>query len=252
MFLILDAKQIENLKKCGHILSKVMDRALGAVKIGVTTAEIDKIVEDELKKWGAKPSFKGYDVGGDIYPNAICISINSELVHGLPSPQTVLKDGDLISIDIGAFYGGVHTDMARTIGLGKITPETTRLIEVTKKSLEVGISQAIGGYNVGAIGHAIEKYVKSQNLSVIKELVGHGIGTSVHMDPQIPNYGDGSLGPTIKNGMALAIEPMVAIGSSKLKTEEDGWTISMRDNSLCAHFEDTVVVIDGQPVIVTN
>jgi methionyl aminopeptidase len=252
MFLILDTKQIENLKKCGHILAEVMNQALKAVKVGVTTAEIDKIVEDELERRGAKPSFKGYNVGGDIYPNSICISINAELVHGLPSSQVVLKEGNIVSIDIGAFYSGIHTDMARTVGLGKISPEAKKLIKVTQKALKVGISQARGGYNIGAIGQAIEKYVKGSGLNVIKDLVGHGIGTSLHMEPQIPNYGDGSLGPAIKNGMALAIEPMVTNGNPKLETEENGWTISTKDNSLCAHFEDTVVIVEGKPVIVTR
>lgn len=252
MFLILSQKQIEDIKECGHILAEVFNSALKLVKPGVSTFEINWFIESELKKRGAVPSFLNYKVGGDSYPSSSCISKNADLVHGLPSKEDVLKEGDIISIDAGAYFKGVHTDMARTVGVGKISESDQELIDATKKSLEIGIAAVKIGQNIGMIGKAIEETAINYKLSVIKELVGHGIGTELHMEPQIPNYGDGSLGPSIKNGMALAIEPMLSAGSNKVKTKEDGWTVTMKDGSNCAHFEDTVVIVDGMTVIVTR
>ncbi|MEK7096487.1 MAG: type I methionyl aminopeptidase [Patescibacteria group bacterium] len=252
MFLILSQKQIEDIKVCGHILAEVFDSVLKLVKPGVSTFEINQFIESELKKRGAASSFLNYEVGGEFYPSSSCISKNADLVHGLPSKEDVLKEGDIVSIDAGAYFKGVHTDMARTVGVGKISENDHELIDITKKCLEIGVSAAKPDQNIGMIGKRIEEEANKRGLSVVKELVGHGIGTELHMEPQIPNYGDGLLGPSIKNGMALAIEPMLSTGSNKVKTKEDGWTVTMKDGSNCAHFEDTVVIIDGKTVIVTR
>jgi len=249
----LNHEQLVAIKKCGHILAEVMDVVEAAVRPGTTTGDLDLLAEQELKKRDASPSFKGYRVpGSGVYPASLCTSINDEIVHGLPSKNRPLIDGDIISLDLGAFHGGVHTDMARTVGVGDISQEAKKLIAITKDCLMAGISVAKKGTRIGKIGNTIERLALSEGFDVVRELVGHGIGPEIHLEPQIPNYGQGSEGPIIEEGMALAIEPMVIAGEPDIDLEPDGWTIVTSDGALAAHFEHTIVIQEGLPVIVTR
>lgn len=249
---ILSRKQILNLKQCGHILAIALNKVESRVQAGVTTKELDEIAEKSIRSQGAKPSFLGYNVVGiGKYPASICISINEEIVHGIPKEGLVIKDGDIVSLDLGAKFKGICTDMAITVPVGAVSEESKRLIEVTKKCLSLGIDQAKAGNKIGAIGEAVQKYAEANNFGVVRDLVGHGIGEKPHMDPKIPNYGTASEGPEIQENMALAIEPMITAGDFRIKTGDDNWTIKTSDNSLAAHFEHTIVIENGKPVIVT-
>ncbi|MFA5926821.1 MAG: type I methionyl aminopeptidase [Patescibacteria group bacterium] len=250
---ILNKNQIEAIKECGKILSQAMDEVEKSIAPNLTAAEIDSIAESAILKGGAKPSFKNYEVhGGGIYPSTSCISINDEIVHGLPTSDKILREGDIVSVDLGANKGGVHTDMARTFAVGKVSSQAQKLIDMTRRCLEVGLSSVRAGAKIGQIGHNIQKTAESEGFGVVRDLVGHGIGPEVHMEPSVPNYGRGNEGPVIVEGMALAIEPMLTTGSHRIKVAPDGWTILTTDGSLAAHFEHTVVVEDGKPVVVTR
>ncbi len=250
---MLNKEQIKNIKICGKILSSSINQVAQAVRPGIATEKLDRIAEQCIRKQKAEPSFKGYLVAGvGRFPASLCVSVNSEVVHGIPRHDYFLKEGDIVSLDLGARYAGVYTDMAITVAVGEISDEAKRLIDVTKKSLEIGINSAIEGNHIGAIGESIESYVNANGFGVIKDLVGHGIGVKPHMDPKIPNFGKKSDGPKIVEGMALAIEPMVTAGDFNVKTLEDNWTIVTRDNSLSAHFEHTVIIENGLAMVVTQ
>lgn len=251
---ILTPKQIKDIKVCGKCLSNALGEVIRNSKIGIKTIDLDKIAEDSLLKQECTPTFKNFFVAGQgHYPATLCISINEEIVHGIPTHHRILKEGDVVSFDLGARYNGVCTDMATTILIGKTDDERKKqLIDVTKKSLEIGIKEAKVGNFIGDIGYAIQSYAESFGFGIVREYVGHGIGTEPHLSPQIPNYGAKRTGARILEGMALAIEPMLTLGDYRTIIHEDGWTVKTLDQSVAAHFEHTVVIIDKKPIIVTN
>ena len=218
-----------------------------AVEPGVTTAEIDKIAFDYITKCGAEPNFLGY--GG--FPATACISINDEVIHGIPGKDRVIKAGDIVSIDLGAKLNGFNGDNAATFAAGDISPEAKRLCDTTRESLYVGIQKAVAGGRVGDIGSAIATYCEERGFSVVREYVGHGVGKNLHEDPSVPNYGTPGRGVRLLPGMTIAIEPMINMGKAGVKTLSDGWTVKTKDGSLSAHFEHTVAITTDGPVILT-
>lgn len=253
MIEILTDEQIEDLRAGGVILARALEKVVGMVKPGMPTLGLDLIAETELCRLGAKPSFKFYSEPGEKpFPATICVSINDEVVHGAPTKSKIIKDGDLVSLDIGCSYRNLYTDMAVTVGVGKIKPIEQKLILTTKKALSIGIGKARHGNYIGDIGEAIEKYVTANGFSVVKDLVGHGIGSKLHQDPNIPNFGRAKTGERLLEGFALAIEPMVNIGGQEIRISKDGWTVTTSDQKKSAHFEHTVVVTKGSPQVVTK
>ncbi len=233
------------MQKAGRIVATVLNELEAAIKPGVTTKELDEIAETTILKLGGVPAFKGY--GG--FPASICTSVNEEVVHGIPGKR-VLKEGDIISIDVGAFYEGYCGDAARTFPVGKISPLAEQLLQVTKEALEKGVAMAKVGNRLTDISHAIQTHVEASGFSVVRQYVGHGIGQKMHEEPQVPNYGLPGRGPRLKAGMALAIEPMVNTGEFPVRTLSDNWTVVTQDGSLSAHFEDTVFITeDGNEVL---
>lgn len=230
----------------GKILAKIMKELEGRVKPGIKTSELDRLAESLILKSGGKCSFKGYEN----FPTCLCTSINEEIVHAIPSNR-VLKEGDIISLDLGILYKGFHNDMAVTLPIGKVSPETRRLIRITKKALKRGIKKIRPGNTFGDIGNTIQRYVESQGFNVVRDLCGHGIGKEIHEDPQILNYGKRKTGPEIKEGMVLCLEPMVTVGDWKLKKSKDGFGYEAADGSLSAHFEQTIAVTKNGIKILT-
>lgn len=247
MITIKSDREVELLSIAGNIVYETHQYLKDYIKPGITTSELDKLAEDFIRKHDASPSFKGYDG----FPSSICTSINQEVVHGIPS-KTKLKEGDIISIDIGACYKGYHGDSAWTYAVGEISKEKKELMENTEQALYEGLKQVKPGNRVGDISNAIETYAKKHNLGVVKELVGHGVGTSIHEDPDIPNFGEEKTGPKLRKGMVFAIEPMLNLGSPNIVMLDDGWTIETEDFSPSAHFEHTVVVTDDGYKILTG
>ena len=238
MISIKSEKEIQTIREGGKILAQIMKELEKKVEPGITTKYLDKVSEDLVLRYKAKPSFKNHQG----FPATLCTSTNEELVHCIPSNRK-LKEGDIISLDLGILFKGFHTDMAVTMPVGgKISPEAQRLIRVTKKSLKRGIKKVRPGNTFGDIGNTIQRYVEGQGFNVVRELFGHGIGKELHEDPQIPNYGKRKTGPEIKEGMTFCIEPMVTIGDWKLKKARDNYGYQTRDSSLCAHFEHTIAV----------
>jgi len=249
---ILNENQITAMRECGRILALAMGEVKKAVKPGISTHELDCIAEKSIRERGASPSFKNYKVAGiGFYPASLCVSVNSEIVHGIPSKNRFLKEGDIVSFDLGARYKNVCSDMAITVPIGKVSNEAQILIKNTSECLDRGIFASIVGNRIGAIGEAVFHHATACGLGVVRDLVGHGIGELPHMDPMIPNYGKSSSGPKIIENMALAIEPMITSGGYRVKTNPDGWTIVTADGSLSAHFEHTIIIINGMPEIVT-
>jgi methionyl aminopeptidase len=242
-------REIETMAVGGKILAAAHAAVRAAVRPGVSTAELDKVAEDFIRSHeGATPSFKG--LYG--FPASICASVNEEIVHGIPSPRRVLKEGDIISVDIGVYYGGLHTDSARTVPVGVIDEETARLLQVTEESLEAGIAQVKAGNHVGDIGAAIEARVKAGGFVVVRDLVGHGVGHSMHEEPQVPNHGKPRRGPKLAAGLTIAIEPMVNAGTADTRTLPDKWTVVTLDGKRSAHFEHTVAVTEGGARVLTR
>lgn len=245
MISIKSDREIELLEIAGNIVYETHQYLRPFIKEGVTTKELDTLAEEFIRSHGATPSFKGYND----FPASICTSINEEVVHGIPSKRR-LRNGDIISIDIGACYKGYHGDSAWTYAVGEVSPKRKYLMEHTEKSLFVGLSMVKPGNRVGDIGHAIYEYATSHNLGVVRELVGHGVGTSVHEEPEVPNYGKPHTGPVLKEGMVIAVEPMLTLGRRDICILDDDWTIETVDNSPSAHFEHTVVVTkDGVKIL---
>lgn len=238
-------REIELLQKAGHIVYLTHQYLKPYIKEGITTKELDTLAEEFIRSQGATPSFKGYNG----FPGSICASINNQVVHGIPG-KTKLKKGDIISIDIGACYKGYHGDSAWSYPVGEISDKKQYLLEHTEKSLYKGLAQVRPGNRIGDISHAIEEYANKYNLGVVKELVGHGVGSKLHEEPDVPNYGAAGIGPILKEGMVIAIEPMLNLGSPDIYILEDGWTIETDDYSPSAHFEHTVVVTkDGYKIL---
>ena len=249
MITIKSAREVETMAAAGRILADTLALMAGHVAPGVTTQDLDRIAEDFIRSHpGARPSFKGlYD-----FPASLCTSINHEIVHGMPSSERVLEDGDIISIDCGVCLDGLHADSATTVPVGEVSEDVERLLRVTREALGSGIKQAVAGNHVGDIGHAVQKIAEGAGFSVVRELVGHGIGTSFHEEPQVPNYGKPSRGARLQVGMTLAIEPMVNAGRPEIRTLDDKWTVVTTDGSLSAHFEHTVVIEPEGPRILTT
>jgi methionyl aminopeptidase len=239
--------ELDMMREAGRIVALTHRELAAAIRPGITTQELDRIAEDFIRSHRALPSFKGYNG----YPASICTSVNEELVHGIPGSRS-LQDGDIISIDIGANIQGFHGDSAWTYPVGNISETAADLLRVTEESLMRGIEQARTGNRLSDIGHAVQKHVEASGLSVVRDYVGHGIGTEMHEDPQIPNYGPPGKGLRLKAGMTLAIEPMVNVGTYQCKTLADNWTVITADGSLAAHFEHTVAVTEDGPVIMTQ
>ena len=240
------------MRRAGEVVARVKVLIRDAVRPGITTGELDRIAEDEIRRVGATPSFKGYlGVGTVPFSGTICTSINHEIVHGVPG-DIVLAKGDILSVDVGAIVEGLHGDSAFTIGVGEIGEEAARLIGATRESLRLGIAQAKAGARVGDISSAVQTYAESQGYEVVRQYVGHGIGRALHEEPQVPNYGMAGRGPLLKRGMAIAIEPMLNIGTWETEQLDDGWTVVTADGSLSAHFEDTIAITeDGVEVLTT-
>ena len=247
MIVIKSKQQIELMREAGKIVAETHQILKEAVRPGISTLELDKIAEDNIRKYNAIPSFKGY--GG--FPGSICASVNDEVVHGIPSSR-ILKEGDIVSLDIGAYYKGYHSDSAKTHGVGVISEEDRKLIEVTKQSFYEGIKFAKEGYRLSDISHAIQEYVEKYGFSVVRDLVGHGIGTQLHEDHQIPNYGLPGKGPRLQSGMVLAIEPMINAGRYKVKILSDDWTVVTADGKKSAHYEHTIAITEDEPIILSK
>ncbi|MDD5342237.1 MAG: type I methionyl aminopeptidase [Patescibacteria group bacterium] len=234
------AEEIERLRQGGTILARILNNVITAVKPGVSTKELNDLSEKLIREAHAKPSFKNYQG----YPASLCASVNSQVVHAIPSPKQILREGDIITLDLGIWYQGLCTDMARTAVVGKISKDVKKLVEVTKEALRIGTAQVKPGNRIGDISAAVQKYVESNSFSVIRTLFGHGVGYQVHEEPRIPNFGQAKTGPLLQPGMVIALEPMVAIGQPDVKTADDGWSVEMADGSWAAHCEDTIVVTE--------
>lgn len=240
-------QEIELIRQSGDILGRAHAEVAKIIKPGVKTSQLDKVAYDYILSHGGKPSFKGYRG----FPYSLCISVNENVVHGMPG-EYELRDGDIVSIDCGVFFNGFHSDSAYTYPVGQITEESKKLLKITKESLYLGIEQAVSGNRIGDIGYAVQHFVESVGFSVVRELVGHGIGKELHESPEVPNYGKRGKGVKLGEGMVLAIEPMVNAGKKNVIQESDGWTIRTADRKPSAHFEHTVVVQKGKAEILTT
>lgn len=251
MILIKTKKEIDLIKESCKIVAETLQLLKSNVKAGITTLELDKIAEDYIRSNKAVPAFKGYSQGGAPgFPGSICSSIDDEVVHGIPGSRA-LKDGEIISIDIGVLKNGYYGDAAITVAVGNISAEKQKLLEVTERSLHLGIEQAIAGNRVHDISNAVQVYVEANGFSIVRDLCGHGVGKHLHEDPSVPNFGKKGTGAKLKNGMTLAIEPMVNAGKFDVLTAKDGWTILTADGSASAHFEHTILINNNTPEVLT-
>jgi methionyl aminopeptidase len=246
MISIKSDKEIEYMSEAGEIVAKVHEALKEAIKPGITTLALDELAEEIIRAHGAIPSFKGY--GG--FPGSICASVNDEVIHGIPGART-LKEGDIISLDVGALKNGYHGDAARTHPVGKVSDEALALIKVTEESFYEGLKFCRVGYRLSDVSHAIQKYAESRGYGVVRDYVGHGIGTKMHEDPPVPNYGPSGRGPRLTKGMVLAIEPMINQGDYRVRVLDDDWTVVTRDGKWSAHYENTVVITDDEPMLLT-
>ena len=241
------AREIELMREAGRLLSRVHEQLGAAIRPGMSTLEIDQLGEKLIRDLGCVPNFLHYSG----YPASICVSVNDEVVHGIPRKDRILKEGDIVSLDAGLIYKGYHSDAARTHAVGRISPEAQQLIEVTRQSFFEGIKMAREGCHLHDISNAIDAYVSRFGYGIVRALVGHGIGTSLHEDPQIPNFAQKRKGVRLQAGMTLAVEPMINAGGWEVDFLNDGWTVVTRDGSLSAHYENTILVTDGEPEILT-
>ncbi|MDD3173180.1 MAG: type I methionyl aminopeptidase [Herbinix sp.] len=244
---IKSEKEIELMRESGRILANVLEEVMGMIKPGISTLDIDKKCAEIIKGYDCIPSFLNYNG----YPASICVSVNSEVVHGIPNKNRILRDGDIVSLDCGVIYQGFHSDAARTVAVGEISKDARRLIEVTEQSFYEGIKFAKEGHHLHEISEAIQKYVESHGYSVVRDLVGHGIGRNLHEEPQIPNFSQKRRGPRLEVGMTLAIEPMVNAGRYDVYWEDDDWTVVSDDGSLSSHYENTILITKGEPELLT-
>lgn len=249
MIMLKSDQQIKLMQESGRVAITALKKAMKAAKPGVTTKQLDMIVRKSIEKEGATPSFLGY--GG--FPGSACISVNNELIHGIPSEKTVLKDGDIVSLDVGAYKNGYHGDCARTFGIGNISDEAKKIIDVTRQSFYEGIKLARTGYKISDISSAVQKHIEQNGFFVVKTFVGHGIGKNLHESPEVPNYVNENWDSMeLKVGMTLAIEPMVNTSSEQIKILSDGWTVVTADGLLSAHYENTIAITDNDPLILTK
>ena len=248
MIVLKTRRELELMREAGRISAQALKIAGEAVAPGVTTAEIDKIAYAYIKSQGATPSFLNY--GG--FPATACISINKEVIHGIPDHRHVIHEGDIVSIDLGAVFEGFHGDNAYTFACGKISPAAERLCSTTREALYAGLSKAVAGNRLGDIGHAVEEYCISRGYGVVRDYTGHGVGRHLHEDPSVPNYGTPGKGVRLIPGMTIAIEPMINEGTEDVNVLKNGWTVVTADGKLSAHFEHTVAITDGECMILTN
>ncbi len=240
--------QIKEMKEAGRITGEALLIAREHIREGISTYELDKIIRNHIEKQGAKPSFLGYHG----FPGSACISINDEVIHGIPSKKRFLSEGDIVKIDVGAYYKGYHGDAARTVAVGKVSAEAQKLIDVTRESFFEGIKKFQVGNRLGDIGHAIDAYVVANGFSTVKKYIGHGIGQALHESPDVPNYGTEGRGTRLCQGLTLAIEPMVNIGRDDVKEMGDGWTVKTADGTLSAHYENTVALTSEGLIVMTQ
>lgn len=241
------SEEVQKIKESADILAKAHGEVAKHIKVGVKTSHLDKIAEEFIRDNGGVPSFKGYNG----FPASLCISVNEVVVHGFPSKYE-LKDGDIISVDCGVFHQGFHSDSAYTYPVGEVSTPVLDLLRATKDSLYLGIEKAIFGNRIGDIGHAIQKFVEAKGYTVVRELVGHGLGKNLHESPEVPNYGKKGSGPLLKAGMVIAIEPMINLGSRNIVQERDGWTIRTSDRKPSAHYEHTVAIFEDRTEVLTS
>lgn len=246
MFIIKNSEQILLMKKAGRITAEALLVAKEAILPGASTKDIDRKIHRYIEKCGATPSFLGY--GG--FPASACISVNDEVIHEIPSAR-ILREGDIVKVDVGARFRGYNGDSARTFAVGKVSDEALRLISVTEKSFYEAMKVAKAGCRIGDIGHAVENFVISNGFSVVRDYVGHGVGADLHEEPEIPNFGDAGRGARLYADMTVAIEPMVNAGEAKVRTLSDGWTVATADGKLSAHYENSIAITDGEPIILT-
>jgi methionyl aminopeptidase len=239
--------EVDAIRASARVVAACLGMLAGEVRPGVTTGELDRKAEEFIRSRGGRPAFKGYRG----YPASLCVAINEQVVHGIPGPRK-LAEGDIVGLDVGVEMGGYYADSARTVAVGTVTAEAERLLRVTREALERGIAQARAGNRVGDISHAIQRHVESHGFSVVRSLVGHGIGREMHEEPKVPNYGPPDRGPRLMAGQVIAIEPMVNAGVADVQTLEDGWTVVTRDGSLSAHFEHTVAVWPDGPEVLSR
>ena len=248
MIIIKNSEQLALMKKAGRITAEALLVARDMIRPGISTKEIDKKIHDYIVKCDAIPSFLGY--GG--FPGSACISINDEVIHGIPSDRRILKEGDIVKIDVGARFRGYNGDSARTYPVGKVSDEALKLISVTEMSFYEAMKYAKAGNRVGDIGCAVENFVISNGFSVVRDYVGHGVGKDLHEEPEIPNFGKAGRGSRLYAGMTLAIEPMVNIGTHNVKVMSDGWTVKTLDGKLSAHYENSIAITDSDPIVLTD
>jgi methionyl aminopeptidase len=251
MITIKSAREIDLMRRANVIVAEVLQELKRAVRAGITTLELDQIAEELTLKKNATPAFKGYQVGGRIYPRSLCASINDEIVHGIPSARA-LKEGDIIGLDYGVIYQGYYGDSAVTVGIGKVSEEAERLMRVTEQALYRGIEHLKDGERMGKLSSAIQQTAEDAGFSVVRSFVGHGIGRRLHEEPPVPNYGQPESGLRLRQGMVLAIEPMVNVGGYDVAIKDDGWTAVTKDGSLSAHFEHSVAITENGPYILSR
>ena len=243
--------EIEKMRLAGQVVADVHKEILDTIRVGMTTLELDRQAERRIRNAGATPTFKGYRVGNETFPATLCVSLNHEIVHGIPS-ERILEDGDVVSIDCGATLNGFVGDSAITVVVGTSTPEIDKLLECTRGSLYKGIDKARPGNRVGDVGHAVESFVRPYGYGVVEDYCGHGVGRQLHEEPQIPNYGIPGTGRRLKSGWCIAIEPMVNLGTHETIALEDGWTVITADHSISAHFEHSLAITEDGPIILTS
>ena len=248
MIVLKTARELELMREAGRISAMALKVAGEHIKPGVSTKDIDTVVHDYIVSEGAVPSFLGY--GG--FPGSACISVNNEVIHGIPKKTKVIQSGDIVSVDVGACIHGFHGDNAYTFPVGQISPEAQRLLDVTRQSLEIGVKAAVAGNRIGDIGHAVQTYVEENGMAVVKKFVGHGVGENLHESPDVPNYGRAGRGARLVPGMTIAIEPMVNATGENVKVLADGWTTVTPSGSLSAHFEYTIAITENGPVVLTR
>jgi len=251
VILLKSREEIERMRAASGIVAEILLAVREQVRPGVSTAELDSLAEEMTHRRGARPAFKGYTVAGRAFPASICISINDEVVHGIPSAKRMLREGDIVGLDFGVCREGYFGDAAMTVAVGKVAPDASRLMEVTAASLQAGIQAIAPGGHVADISSAIQDVAEKAGFSLVREFVGHGIGRSLHEDPQVPNYRTGARGVRLQEGLVLAIEPMVNMGSPEVYVKDDGWTAATRDGRLSAHFEHSVAVTADGPYILS-
>jgi methionyl aminopeptidase len=252
MIFLKSPEEIEIMRAANVIVAEVLAALRSSVRPGVSTGELDRVAEEMTRQRGALPAFKGYEVAGRVFPSSVCVSINEEVVHGIPSDRRVLEDGDIIGLDFGVCYQGFYGDAAMTVPVGHVDPEAERLMRIAREALWAAIEQVRVGNRIGHVSAAVQEHVEAEGFSVVRDFVGHGIGRRLHEEPQVPNFGSKDRGIRLRPGMVLAIEPMVNAGAPEVRIKDDGWTAVTRDGSRSAHFEHSVAVTDKGPYVLSE